>query len=362
PVKKNCKSYHTNLLFERWHNNEKKTVFSRRLGITFEESIHARTDNGTRRTFNKHMYKKKLFNFSFSRSDNARVSKAQEIRFERSKRRIFNSKEHNPLNRRRHRLITAQRYRFLYTHSQHYSYAIPTDDVSFLNPTIGVAPYNPIPDMFIPAKYRNIIPKDPIYDEQGVFITPGSREWFTYMYNLHINLPPPLTKAQRRARREQNEMIMRNNRYREEAKFHGTSFNRIIRRKVAVKSLTTITNNFDEAMKDFVLRYQNSNHPFDKGRIHLSMINHSLRLADSRFNHRNTMQEHSAVPSGAPEDTSDDTIVLERRPKKRRIPLNANIYFSSPEIYHRSKRLCVSSAFMDDSTEKDASIVDNYSL
>ncbi|PKC52806.1 hypothetical protein RhiirA1_480642 [Rhizophagus irregularis] len=33
-------------------------------------------------------------------------------------------------------------------------------------------PYNPIPNMFIPEKYRDIIPKDPIYIDDH-FITPG---------------------------------------------------------------------------------------------------------------------------------------------------------------------------------------------
>ncbi|POG74276.1 hypothetical protein GLOIN_2v1839388 [Rhizophagus irregularis DAOM 181602=DAOM 197198] len=48
-------------------------------------------------------------------------------------------------------------------------------------------PYNPIPNMFIPEKYRDIIPKDPIYIDDR-FITPGSREWFTYMYNLEKSI------------------------------------------------------------------------------------------------------------------------------------------------------------------------------
>ncbi|CAG8780772.1 7092_t:CDS:1, partial [Rhizophagus irregularis] len=41
--------------------------------------------------------------------------------------------------------------------------------------TYTVAPYNPTPNMFIPHKYRNIIPKEPLYTEEGVYIVPGSR-------------------------------------------------------------------------------------------------------------------------------------------------------------------------------------------
>ncbi|CAB4375502.1 unnamed protein product [Rhizophagus irregularis] len=201
------------------------------------------------------MYKKKLSNFSVCRSDNTHVNKAQKICFERAKRRVFNCKEHNPHNRKRHRLITAQRFRFLYTSLQiinkpikhlqythgwdqskynfqtplHSNYLPPptvlSEDVSFMNPVLTVQPYNPIPDLFFPAKYKNIIPKDPIYNEQGVFIIPGSREWFTYMHNLHINLPPPLTKAEKCALKRRKEHIETINRRHEAARFHGTSFN-----------------------------------------------------------------------------------------------------------------------------------------
>ncbi|CAB4373905.1 unnamed protein product [Rhizophagus irregularis] len=83
--------------------------------------------------------------------------------------------------------------------------------------------------MFIPHKYRNIIPKEPLYTEEGVYIVPGSREWFTYMYNLHINLPPPLTKAQHRALLIENERIENVRKTKEDAILHGTSFNRINR-------------------------------------------------------------------------------------------------------------------------------------
>ncbi|CAB5199543.1 unnamed protein product [Rhizophagus irregularis] len=41
--------------------------------------------------------------------------------------------------------------------------------------------------MFIPVKYRDIILPDPVYDDNGSFIIPRSREWFTFMYKLEIN-------------------------------------------------------------------------------------------------------------------------------------------------------------------------------
>ncbi|PKY49304.1 hypothetical protein RhiirA4_465233 [Rhizophagus irregularis] len=42
--------------------------------------------------------------------------------------------------------------------------------------------------MFVPHKYRNIIPPDPIYNQDGLYIVPGSREWFTFMYKLEKQL------------------------------------------------------------------------------------------------------------------------------------------------------------------------------
>ncbi|PKB95270.1 hypothetical protein RhiirA5_437036 [Rhizophagus irregularis] len=345
----NHKSYHADHLYDRWRKNEKKTVISRRLGISFAQTLHARMDNSTRKTFNKHMYKKKLSDFSVCRSDNTHVNKAQKIHFERAKRRVFNSKEYNPHNRKHHRLITAQRYRFLYTplqiinkpikHLQYthgwvqlkYNFQIPlrsnylppptvlSEDVSFMNPVLMVEPYNPIPDMFFPAKYKNIIPKDLIYNEQGVFIIPGSREWFTYMYNLHINLPPPLTKAEKRALKRRENDIRLINIYREDARFYGTSFNRLNWLRVTAKSLTDLTNLFDSMMKTNIENYQNIRDPDLRTHIHSSMVNHASRLSYRSQKHREIVK-NSSIPSGAPEDTSDATIELEKRPKKRRSP------------------------------------------
>ncbi|PKK40809.1 hypothetical protein RhiirC2_805305, partial [Rhizophagus irregularis] len=62
------------------------------------------------------------------------------------------------------------------------SASVPNNEILYT-----VAPYNPTSDMFIPIKYRDIIPPDPIYDNLGSFIVPGSREWFTYMYQLDLD-------------------------------------------------------------------------------------------------------------------------------------------------------------------------------
>ncbi|CAB5361083.1 unnamed protein product [Rhizophagus irregularis] len=110
----NPKIYHANLLYTRWNTHRTKRIYSRRLGISFEETIHARDRYSIEHLNNKHIYRKRLSNLCIRRSHNPRVSKVQEIRFERAKRRIFHKKEHNPLDLRQHKLTTAQRYQFMF--------------------------------------------------------------------------------------------------------------------------------------------------------------------------------------------------------------------------------------------------------
>ncbi|PKY57644.1 hypothetical protein RhiirA4_478839 [Rhizophagus irregularis] len=351
----NNKINHANLLYSRWRKSEKKTIFSRRLGISFEQSIYARTDNGTRRTFNKHMYKKKLYNFSLCRSNNIGTNKAQEIRFERAKKRVFNSKEHNPRNRRYHRLITAQRYRFLYTPSQsinkpikhlqysrgwrqsNYEFRTPllsnflprrdalSEDVSFMNLVLTVEPYNPIPDKFFPERYRNIIPKDPIYSEQD----------------------------QKRAKRLREDLIKEERQAREEAKYHGTSYHRINRRKAVIFNYTCMNTQFDDTMKEYIEYYNTYDDLKNKNHYHSKMVDLGYNVPRGKAFHDRYIKNFYPLPPGAPDDTSDDTYELEKRPRKRRFPYIIHHYGSSDD-FCRSKRQRLSSASLDDSTEGDA--------
>ncbi|RGB28152.1 hypothetical protein C1646_768161 [Rhizophagus diaphanus] len=55
-------------------------------------------------------------------------------------------------------------------------------------PVCTVLLYCPVPNIFIPLKYRDIIPPDPIYDNNGQFIIPESREWFTFMKCIIDNI------------------------------------------------------------------------------------------------------------------------------------------------------------------------------
>ncbi|CAB4381016.1 unnamed protein product [Rhizophagus irregularis] len=102
----NTKVTHANLIYERWKSGTIKTVTSNRLGISYQEKIHARDVASVLVYGNKHMYRKRLSNFHLLPSKHAGVKKKQETRFLRACRRVFKTKE-NPPDPHRHRLRAA---------------------------------------------------------------------------------------------------------------------------------------------------------------------------------------------------------------------------------------------------------------
>ncbi|CAB4426366.1 unnamed protein product [Rhizophagus irregularis] len=172
------------------------------------------------------------------------------------------------------------------------------------------------------------------------------------MQNLHINLPPPLTKAQKRAKRLREEKIQEDNQIREDMRNYGTSFNRISRRKAAMHSYTRMTIRFDELMKEYIDLYHQFDDAEHKNHFHSKMVELGYNTPKRKEYHNQYLRNFSQLPPGAAEDTSDNTIELEIRPKKRRYPYVINQY-SSLNSFCRSKRQRLFSAFMDDSTERD---------
>ncbi|CAB4418647.1 unnamed protein product [Rhizophagus irregularis] len=156
-----------------------------------------------------------------------------------------------------------------------------------MNPVLTVEPYNPIPNMFIPHKYRNIIPKDPIYDN----------------------------KAEKRAKWAREEHIRMNKGFRERAKLYGTSFNRIARREAANFQFTHLSDSFDAFMKDYTDAYQNAIDQQAKDEIHKKIIEYTTWFPNrARGSYKSI--SITIIPTGASADTSDDTIELEKRPNK----------------------------------------------
>ncbi|CAG8725585.1 21852_t:CDS:2 [Rhizophagus irregularis] len=170
-----------------------------------------------------------------------------------------------------------------------------------------VAPYWPYPDMFIPHKYRNIIPKDLIYNNKGNFIIPGSREWFTYMYNLHQSGTIPIPILTRQVTQSEyyaeQDLITTNQRKREETherinKTFGTSFPRFMDQSSEVNRLVN---------KD-----------------HRAYIDHELKVFNE--NYIASTYGKCCIPQS---ELSDNTKELERRPNKRNPTMVPNNFFTS---------------------------------
>ncbi|PKY61083.1 hypothetical protein RhiirA4_431578 [Rhizophagus irregularis] len=211
----NTKASHANLIYDRWKAGTKKVITSNRLGISYDSTIHARDIKSVLVYGNKHMYRKRLSNFHLKQSKYTAVQKKQAARYNRACKRVFKTKAPNPPDLYRHRLRTAQRYRFLFLNSQYvnkpvkhltYNHGLVSDNYGFRTPhyykipsyvtsradgraiakrraplftsapAIGqpwVSEYESHPDMFIPDKYRDIIPKYPLYTNKGEYIVPG---------------------------------------------------------------------------------------------------------------------------------------------------------------------------------------------
>ncbi|PKK67517.1 hypothetical protein RhiirC2_783404 [Rhizophagus irregularis] len=345
----NPKVYHANLLYTRWNIHRIKRIYSKRSGISYEETIHARDRYSINHLNNKHIYRKKLINFSFRRSHNPRVSKAQEIRFDRAKRCIFHKKEHDPLDLQQHQFATAQRYWFMFTESQfvlkpikhllynqglhyrNYKFWTPffgrpgkkimtniVKDTPSLNIVRTVAPYNPIPNMFIPHKYRKIISKDPLYTAD----------------------------AERRAQRIRDERIEDEKIMCAKAIYHGTSYNRINRRLALKRRLTERTDYFHAEMTELTTLIRSCNNEEKKQQLFSEMTRFTDRKVTLGLDRRKKLVSSYAIPEGAPQDSSDDSKALEHRPNKYlyTIPTKesknkfTNNNRSPPNIYSRYNR------------------------
>uniref|UniRef100_U9T2B7 DUF8211 domain-containing protein n=1 Tax=Rhizophagus irregularis (strain DAOM 181602 / DAOM 197198 / MUCL 43194) TaxID=747089 RepID=U9T2B7_RHIID len=403
----NDKSSHANLLYYRWLNGKSKRITSRRLGILYNSNIHARDPSTTFNKGKRHMYRKCLAKFEHSWSPNLRTQKQQDIRFKRSCRRVFNKMRLPPNHKVTNQdyLATARRHHFLFMKSQkikapirHLSYkqcdSIPNaNDYLFLVPYFATdfnhkqqimtkltqassstgpsAPpenYNPISDVFIPKKYHDIIPKDPIFVNDR-YVVPGSREWFTYMYNVDESYYPSESSTSRY--NAKGKYIARTPIYRsgvvenyvpsyiveksqlrrmeklkedaltKEAAYHGTTFKHYNARVNTIKSLTDASFHFHERTPSYLARrLENHNSGFSNTTLDK---NHNKGLK------KNNLRTQGAIrfPTHQYIDVSDDTAEVEYRPNKRDNINNENHYFSFQD--HNMKRLRPSPDITNDS-------------
>ncbi|CAB5306074.1 unnamed protein product [Rhizophagus irregularis] len=203
--------------------------------------------------------------------------------------------------------------------------------------------------MFIPYKYRDIIPKDPLYTDTGDYIRPGSRSWFTYMCNLHRRISSATTSQERKyllqseqeRERETRELLQKEQAIKAEAQYYGTSVHTLSRRRHASKMLTGKTRHFHERMnyltttplkgKD-VIRHAELNAEMESFELYYnSGVNFNERSKQATRKIRKEKEKKKEI-------TSDDTKELEHRPKKCNTALVANNFFHTDEDRHKRNR------------------------
>ncbi|GBC35451.2 hypothetical protein GLOIN_2v1704566 [Rhizophagus irregularis DAOM 181602=DAOM 197198] len=141
---------------------------------------------------------------------------------------------------------------------------ISSTSLSFDDLIPWVEEYNPIPNIFIPLKYRDIIPKEPIYiltEEGDTYIPPGSRQWFTYMYNLEkrIRRQQRFDEQDRQLQAEAlAEWNLREQNNNARAAYYGTSRKHLGSRLRDPVILTTVQNCYDEYIRRHI---EDKNHP-----------------------------------------------------------------------------------------------------
>ncbi|PKY54932.1 hypothetical protein RhiirA4_474038 [Rhizophagus irregularis] len=134
-------------------------------------------------------------------------------------------------------------------------------------PIHTVSAYNPVPDMFISFKYQDIIPPDPIFDSNEVFIVPGSREWFTYMYKLDISTRDERIKAKAEAEHVQQQaeaelsclrqQLAVDSKRQADALYYGTTYKHFNHRRHTVDTLT----DWSESHFCTMSRYRDKDNP-----------------------------------------------------------------------------------------------------
>ncbi|PKY59976.1 hypothetical protein RhiirA4_483169 [Rhizophagus irregularis] len=327
------KDFHADLIHQRWRNGDFKRIYSNRTGITYHSRYMVCNSSRPIKANRTYMYQKLVKGLKIIPSANARTAKKQMRCFERSTRRVLDSEIIKPggiLNVST-KLAAAKKKKFLFLGSQRlnlrvshlkfkklgsvpdqqdYTYKIPildqrsrsqSDDMP--STLFSPSPYCPIPDMNIPPHYRDIIPPDPIYDDNDNFIVPDSQEWFIYMFNLSKSRNVRLTTADR-------EKILQ-----DRATYWGTTPKHNLNRARVVDNITTYNNTFHRIMSTH-RHWQTSLRTAQKQRandnIKMEMDNffnaHPYLILD--HHRRNYKLDFETL-------TSDDTKSVEIRPLKR---------------------------------------------
>ncbi|CAB4442916.1 unnamed protein product [Rhizophagus irregularis] len=217
---------------------------------------------------------------------------------------------------------------------------------SSIDPIHLIEGFNLILDMFIPEKYSNIIPKDPIYVNDS-FVVPGSREWFTYyMYNLEKSITEQKeSDSYEKARREWDrlakegcELAAAESQQRhaieraqvkekldaktKEALYHGTSLKHYPARSKRIKSLTHSTDKFHNYIPNYLEKRESLRQKNQSRKCLNITLAKFLRTNNIRYQGNLFDKIHTPII------VSDDTEAIEHHPNKWDSNHNKNHYFS----------------------------------
>ncbi|CAB4493628.1 unnamed protein product [Rhizophagus irregularis] len=160
------KSFHANIIYEKYNNNSRQKIFSNRLGISYTTRYEARNVDSILPPYKATgpMYTKIYENFSRTLSSNPHTAARQKARFNRSCQRIFNDNKSTSgmALKLRHKIRLANRRKFLFYPYQKISARIP-----HLNFNIGLFKQSPTVPLFRFPYDRNCtllhLPKDGIF-------------------------------------------------------------------------------------------------------------------------------------------------------------------------------------------------------
>ncbi|CAB5215473.1 unnamed protein product [Rhizophagus irregularis] len=366
------KSFHANIIYEKYNNNSRQKIFSNRLGISYTTRYEARNVDSILPPYKATgpMYTKIYENFSRTLSSNPHTAARQKAHFNRSCQRIFNDNKSTSgmALKLRHKIRLANRRKFLFYPYQKISARIP-----HLNFNIGLFKQSPTVPLFRFPYDRNCtllhLPKDGIFpphftpalrsvvnnqdsDEEDASSADNGqddtsensyRDWYianlidehygkgasAYMDAIHLIQDSTIQLSLRdanmlgldedriseiRARDRLNERLN----VIKDIKDHNTSAKHYLRRTNAMEFFTQMTDNFDD---HFGQQYRDEHYPF---KPYWAIIRpNDIHYIKDDFG-----------------DTSDDTKTIERRPKKRHV--RHNHYNNYGDLIPLTKKICLS--------------------
>ncbi|CAB4445109.1 unnamed protein product [Rhizophagus irregularis] len=125
----NNKSVHANIVYEKYNNHKVQKIFSNRLGISYHTQYIAHDLNAILppNKVEGPMYTKLMDGFTRTLSANSRTARRQNIRFDRAQRRVFKVNDKRVIFslKLQHKVKLAHQNRFLFYHSQKMRIRVP---------------------------------------------------------------------------------------------------------------------------------------------------------------------------------------------------------------------------------------------